>query len=237
LLGFVLGEEAPGDAGGDEEEEPFAGVVPEAERQGKQRGAIDGCECVGRFAAVEHPDGNEVERVEEGSGAGESCPERVVGLAVYEVADGGGDPAGEGPGEGDLRDLAASDAEGGPANVSSEAREEDWHLSGKAAALDVDEVAQLMDEDADGDAEAVAPSEDTDVEDDEEGEAEEELELEDQKEGALEFEQEQGYGSEWAELFDPVGGGAAWVWRFEGLMGSLGQVVWRLRRIRQPAGR
>jgi hypothetical protein len=156
-------------------------------------------------AAVEEPDGDEVEDVEEGSGAGERGPDGVLSVGVDEVADGGGDPAGERAGERDLRDLADGDAEAGPADVGAEAGQEDGHFGGQAAAANVDVVAHLVDEDADAESHAEAPAEERDVEPDEDEKAEEEFELEQDERRRFEFEQEERQRTEGAEALDPVG--------------------------------
>src|SRR5882757_11402723 len=112
-------------------------------------------------------------------------------MQIKPGADGGGEPAGERPGKRDLRALCLGDAERLPLYVSSEAGEEDGHLGREAAALDIDVVAHLVNEDGGREADAELPSVERPVDTDEGEEAEEELQLEDGEEESLAFEDDE----------------------------------------------
>jgi len=199
----VAGEEAVGHSGGHEEEGYLPGHDEEDDTGGQEKGALQAAERVGRLASIEHPDGNEIEEVEPGSGVGESGEDWSLGGDIERHADTGGEETREGAGECDFGAGREGDVEALPAHVGSEAGKEDGEIGFEAEAFDGDDVTELVDEDGESEAGAEPEAVEGPIDAEERGEAEQKFEFEKKKQRSLAFAEQYGDWSERAEAFDP----------------------------------
>ncbi len=97
LLRLVLSKETPSCACRNKKEDAFAGEVPEPKRSRKQSGSLDSAQNAYSLPTVKNPDGDQIQDVQDRSGAGQRSPEWVAGLGVNKKTAGSGDPAASGP--------------------------------------------------------------------------------------------------------------------------------------------
>src|SRR5215475_10411838 len=102
------------------------------------------------MAAVEHPDRNQIQKIQPGAGIGESGPDGVLSLVPQECAGHRGQKTRQRSSEAYVRLSLERNSYSLPAHVGAKTREKNGHVGGQSAPLDVDIVTHLVDQNEHG---------------------------------------------------------------------------------------